>query len=242
MTITLYGRHGCMAALKNPKRQIEKVWVSDDQLAFEIRHFWKNPIELIDKKIFKTLLPHDAIHQGIAIKTYSLPLQSLDYLETLDTPNQRILILDQLTDPHNIGAILRSAAAFDFHGVVMMSRHMPGETAVMVKAASGAFERVTRISVTNISQGIQDLKKLGFWCYGLGEQGQTYLHQANLKGKIALILGSEGSGMRQLVQKNCDEVFRLFTNPHFSTLNVSNAAAIAMSSIYHQHENGVTQE
>jgi 23S rRNA (guanosine2251-2'-O)-methyltransferase len=235
MSIVLYARHCCMAAIQNPKRCIEKIWVADEDLAQEVKKYCSKPIHVVEKKFFQTILPHDAVHQGMAIKTHPLAVASMEHLHGVFHPVQRVLVLDQITDPHNIGAIIRCAAVFNFDAIIMSHRHMPKETPAMVKIASGGFERVVRIQVANIAQSLQDLKKLGFWCYGLGESGGHYLHEETMPSKAAIVLGAEGSGMRPLVQRHCDGVFRLMTSGDFSTLNVSNAAAIAMSTLYVHH-------
>jgi 23S rRNA (guanosine2251-2'-O)-methyltransferase len=136
--------------------------------------------------------------------------------------------LDQVSDPHNVGAILRSAAVFGAKALILTDRNAPSESGVLAKSASGALEIVPLIRVTNLAHTIKDLKDIGFWCVGFAETGTTTLDQIDLKGKIALVMGAEGDGMRRLTKDLCDFTVSLPTAASFSALNVSNAAAIAL--------------
>jgi 23S rRNA (guanosine2251-2'-O)-methyltransferase len=139
-----------------------------------------------------------------------------------------LLVLDQVTDPHNVGAVLRSAAAFGALAVVVPDRNAPPETGVLVKAASGALEHVPLIRVANLARALTDLKQGGFWCVGLAADSTQTLAEADLSGRIAFVLGSEGAGMRRLTRDGCDSVARLPTSGPIAQLNVSNAAAVAL--------------
>jgi 23S rRNA (guanosine2251-2'-O)-methyltransferase len=139
-----------------------------------------------------------------------------------------VLVLDQVTDPHNVGAVLRSAAAFGAVAVVVQDRHAPDESGVLAKSASGALERMPLLREVNLARALDRLKEGGFWCAGLAADGPVTLAQAKLSGRVALVLGSEGEGMRRLVRERCDAIVRLPITEAVESLNVSNAAAVAL--------------
>ncbi|MCK5519402.1 MAG: 23S rRNA (guanosine(2251)-2'-O)-methyltransferase RlmB, partial [Alphaproteobacteria bacterium] len=174
------------------------------------------------------LLPRDAVHQDILLDCK--PLEETLLIDLLLTvpDDAKILVLDQVTDPHNIGAILRSAAAFGAVAVVMQKIHAPEITGTLAKAASGAVEHVPLLREVNLSRSLEQLREAGFFCIGFDEKGKQPLSKINLTGKTALVLGAEGSGLRRLVAKNCDELVKLQTQGRISSLNVSNAAAVAL--------------
>lgn len=231
---TLYGRHAVFAALKNPKRQQGVLYLSQTgseafrSAKITLSDKWK--IQTKDKSWFEQKFGEDSVHQGIALDTPTLAPQSLK-----DVLEENILImLDQVTDPHNIGAILRTAAAFGVGGVITQDRHSPKMTAVLAKTASGALEHVPLIAVTNLSQSLETLKKHGFFAYGLDERGEKTLSQLKPAKQSVIVMGAEGTGLRPLVSKNCDELIRLPTCDVMPSLNVSNACAIA---VYHFSQN-----
>jgi 23S rRNA (guanosine2251-2'-O)-methyltransferase len=228
----LYGHHACQMALLNSKRKIEKVFVTQSSTLEKLPPVGKAKVEIVDRKNLENRLPPGAVHQGIALSVQPLPNQPLDFLSEIEEPNQRVIVLDHVSDPHNVGAILRSSAVFGASALIMTERHAPKESGVLAKSASGALELVPICVVGNLAQGLKDLKTLGFWCVGFAESGKQTLDQINLKGKIALVLGGEGEGMRRLTQENCDFTVRLPSANDFSTLNVSNAAAIALYDTY----------
>lgn len=231
LSLWLYGLHSCKMVLQNPNREIRRILALNEEALSKIlpKEHWRDfKIEFLDRRKLEDSLPPEAVHQGVAVETSPLPNYPLEYLEDINESNQIVLVLDQLSDPHNVGAILRSAAVFGAKALIMTDRHAPPETGTLAKAASGALELVPIIRIVNLSQAIKQLKNMGFWCVGFAETGSQTLKQIDLKGKIALILGAEGEGMRRLTKELCDFTVHLETSPNFSTLNVSNAAAIAL--------------
>lgn len=221
----MYGKHPCFAAFKNPKREIKKIVVTSLKLKDDLPLNFQKKATVVDKKAMENLVGGEAVHQGIAIQTAPLPNTTAETFFKKDTCI--LAMLDQVTDPHNIGAILRSCAAFGIDGLILQTRNSPQETGVLAKTACGALEQVPLIHVVNLSQELEYLKKNGFWVYGFSEKGTAPLPKVKFSNKTILILGAEGEGMRPLVQKSCDELICLPTSNHFSTLNVSNAAAVA---------------
>lgn len=177
------------------------------------------------------LLP-GAVHQGVALDAAPLPETSLEAL--LATAPKLLLLLDQVTDPHNVGAILRSAAAFGADAVLLTDRHAPGQGGVLAKTASGALEHVPLITVVNLARTMATLRDAGFWCIGLAEEGAQDIAAHDLSGKTALVLGAEGEGLRRLTRERCDALARLPTQGAIGSLNVSNAAAVALYEVKRQ--------
>jgi 23S rRNA (guanosine2251-2'-O)-methyltransferase len=226
----IFGRHAVFAALDNPARKINRVLMTA-QAKKELGEFKKLPVSVAEGAHFQGILPPGAVHQGIAIDT--IPLEQPSLGEFLDEePNAPVILLDQVTDPHNIGAILRSAAAFDAAAVIVTDRHAPQESGTMAKAASGAMETVPLIAVSNLAQAMEKLKKAGYWIYGLSGYAEKTLAESKPDAKTALILGAEGDGMRRLTTENCDFLVRLPMSDKMESLNVSNAAAVALYEIY----------
>lgn len=228
--IVIYGYHSCVAALRNPARVIEQAFLTAERedLLNEVPELQKIRCHLADRKNLALRLPAGAVSQGIALKVQPLPTHDINYLTTLSKPHKRVLILDQITDPQNVGAIMRSCKALGVDAIISCENHTPDETGTLVKTASGAFETLPRIVVSNLVQGIEELKKIGFWCYGLSEHATKTIDQVDLKGNVALIMGSEGEGLRHLTTQHCDDLVKLNTVSEFPTLNVSAASAIAM--------------
>ncbi|MDP3531785.1 MAG: 23S rRNA (guanosine(2251)-2'-O)-methyltransferase RlmB [Alphaproteobacteria bacterium] len=229
----IYGLHACKYALSNTKRIIQKVlltteiydtFMAEQLLPDHIPYELRSGLEIAKN------LPPQAVHQGIAIQSKALAQPSLEefLIEHENTENLCVVILDQVTDPHNIGAIMRTASAFGAHAIITTDRGTPPLTGTIAKSASGAVEFLPFIRVTNLARGLDMLKKIGFWVVGLDENGEKFLHEHDLKGKIGLLLGAEGPGLRRLSLESCDYLAKLPTVPPIGCLNVSNAAAIGL--------------
>jgi 23S rRNA (guanosine2251-2'-O)-methyltransferase len=236
--VWLYGVHPVLAALANPARRVYRVVVSgeaDTTLAPRIAtlsqgHSGLPRPEILPRDALERLLPRGAVHQGIAAQLEGLEeLDIEDIIRATDgRDSARVVVLDQVTDPHNVGAILRSAAAFGTAAVVMPERNSPPSTGTLAKAASGAIERVPLVRVINLARTLDRLKNAGFWCVGLDAAATTALHAADLSGKVAVVLGAEGEGLRRLTREHCDLMVRIPIGRGMESLNVSNAAAIAL--------------
>jgi 23S rRNA (guanosine2251-2'-O)-methyltransferase len=222
-----WGRHAVSAALANPEREVVKLWVTHDAAA-ELDLPASVPVTYADAADLGRLVPGDAPHQGIVAELERLPDIWLgDILD--EAPEGRpLLILDQVTDPHNVGAILRSAAAFDALAVVTQDRHAPPESGALAKAASGALETVPWIRVVNLSRALDEIAEAGFWRVGLAGEAEMTLAEALGPARVALVLGAEGEGMRHNISLHCDALARLPISARMESLNVSNAAAIAL--------------
>ena len=228
----LFGKHACLAALSNPLRKIKRVLVTKNtqaELAKALAPF-KN-VALTEGSKMEGLLPPGSVHQGIVVECEALNQPSLSHWLDLGI-NKPIVLLDQVTDPHNVGAILRSAAAFDVGAIIGMDRNAPAEGGVMAKAASGALEMIPLISVTNLVQAIETIKKSGYWIAGLDGEAKDTIADTKLDLKTALVLGAEGAGLRRLTAEHCDFLVKLPMAPQMESLNVSNAAAIALYDLY----------
>jgi 23S rRNA (guanosine2251-2'-O)-methyltransferase len=229
-TIWLHGLHAVAAALANPRRRPRRLLLTVDAeaaLAETLPPPWRVPGERVERNRFQTFLNEDAIHQGAALLTEPLPPLPLE--DAIAAHPGPVLLLDQVTDPRNVGAILRSAAAFGAACVVMQDRHAPPETGVLARAASGALEQVPIAREVNLSRAIVTLQKAGFWVLGLAGEGTRTLAEATPRDRrVALVLGAEDSGMRRLQRETCDELVRLPIAPGVESLNVAAAAAVAL--------------
>lgn len=234
----LYGLHPVAAALVNPRRTIRGLYLTEAALealdpAFERAHeleLDRPEPTLLDKDALEKLLPPGAVHQGVALDAAPLPWVAIEDVidEAAHDPTALVIVLDQVTDPHNVGAIMRSAAAFGARAVIVQDRHAPPVTGVLAKTASGAVDAVPLVRVTNLARAIDQLKQASFWTVGLAEAGERPLHAVDLSGRTAIVLGSEGEGMRRLTGERCDEIAKLPTQGPIGSLNVSNAAAVAL--------------
>jgi 23S rRNA (guanosine2251-2'-O)-methyltransferase len=226
-TVWLYGIHTVKAAIDNPDRKLIKLRVTRNALSrldLNDAQMLGMPIEILSPQDIDKLTGPDAIHQGVLLEARPLPVRKLDSLK--DRP--LLLVLDQVTDPHNVGAIMRSAVAFDAGAVITTERHSPTESGVLAKSASGALELIPYVQITNLADALEELKRLGFQTIGLDSEGPAPLEGTFSAGKIALVLGAEGKGLRQKTRATCDALARLDMPGAIKSLNVSNAAAIAL--------------
>jgi 23S rRNA (guanosine2251-2'-O)-methyltransferase len=223
----LWGRHAVAAALDNPGRKVLRAWATRDAATF-MQFPAEVPVTLADVADLGRLVPHDAPHQGVVIEVVPLEELWLDDLLTGAEERAVLLVLDQVTDPHNVGAILRSAAAFGAIGIVTQDRHSPPESGVVAKSASGALERVPWARVVNLARALEDISDAGFWRIGLAGDAGTDLREALGPPRVALVLGAEGAGLRPNTREHCDALARLPITGAVESLNVSNAAAVAL--------------
>ena len=223
----LWGKHPVAAALDNPNRKVVKAWATREASAF-MQFPSEVPVTLADVADLGRLVPHDAPHQGVVIEVEPLAAAWLDELIIGAPEHSVLLVLDQVTDPHNVGAILRSAAAFGAVGIVTQDRHSPPESGVVAKAASGALERVPWVRVVNLARSLEEIATAGFWRIGLAGDAETDLKDALGPPRVALVLGAEGPGLRPNTREHCDALARLPISDAIESLNVSNAAAVAL--------------
>jgi 23S rRNA (guanosine2251-2'-O)-methyltransferase len=241
----LHGRHAVIAALNNPLRSWHRLAILAGQeneaaalvaAARALRNGptsapGSEPVEVLDRAAFNLLLPGGAVHQGWALAVEPLdPLDLDDVLRIAHMAAGRsiLIVLDQVTDPHNVGAVLRSAAAFGAAAVILAEHGAPPVSGALAKAASGALDSVPLVHVVNLARALDRLKEAGYWCCGLDESAPAPLAALDLGPRVALVLGSEGGGLRRLLRERCDYLARLPTRPALPSLNVSNAAAIAL--------------
>jgi 23S rRNA (guanosine2251-2'-O)-methyltransferase len=222
-TAVLYGWHTVKAALENPARRAHKL-LATENAARRLAEDVKPQPEIVRPDAIAARLPPEAVHQGLYLEADPLPSPAIEEL----APSGIVLVLDQITDPHNVGAIFRSAAAFAVSAIVTTTRHSPEATGVLAKAASGALEHVPLVAVQNLARTLATLKERGFQVVGLDSDGNTDLAGLPLKSPLALVLGAEGKGLRQLTKQTCDHVARLELPGPIQSLNVSNAAAVAL--------------
>jgi 23S rRNA (guanosine2251-2'-O)-methyltransferase len=224
--VVLYGWHTVTAALANPARRIRRLLVTenalrrlnDDGIALP------KALEIVRPDAIAARLTPDAVHQGLLAETDPLPSPDIETLPAAGI----VLVLDQITDPHNVGAILRTAAAFAVAAIVTTARHSPEATGVLAKSASGALELVPLVTVQNLARGIEALKERGFTVVGLDSEAADELAALPLKAPVALALGAEGKGLRQGTRAVCNQLARLDLPGAIKSLNVSNAAALAL--------------
>ncbi|HEX3443044.1 MAG TPA: 23S rRNA (guanosine(2251)-2'-O)-methyltransferase RlmB [Pseudolabrys sp.] len=224
--VMLYGWHTVTAALQNPARRVRRLLATENaarRLADEGLGGTATPEIVRPTAIAERLLP-DAVHQGLYLEADPLPSPDVE-----DVPAKGVvLVLDQITDPHNVGAIFRSASAFAVTAIVTTQRHSPEATGALAKAASGALEHVPLVNVQNLARGLAALKQNGFFVVGLDSDGESDLAALPLRAPLALVLGAEGKGLRQLTKETCDAVARIDLPGAIRSLNVSNAAALSL--------------
>lgn len=226
----LWGTHVVKAALSNPRRRSRKLLLApgSDPALQALAEKAKVPVETADVGAIGRALPRDVVHQGVALLTQPLEAQDIHgAIEGVAAP-RRLVLLDQVSDPHNLGAILRSAAAFGACGVIVHERGTPPAGGVLAKAASGAVELVPLVRVVNIARTLDELGALGFLRIAFADEASEPLRQIDLDRDLVLVLGAEGEGLRRLTREKCDIAVCLPTRPEMPSLNVSNAAAVAL--------------
>lgn len=229
--VRLWGRHAVEAALLNPERQHRKLWATREGVASLDGELPANfPVEYAQAADLARLVARDAPHQGLVLDCDQLEDVFLDDVLDAD-PARPLVVLDQVTDPHNVGAILRSAAAFNAAAIVTQDRHAPPESGTLAKSASGALESVPWVRVVNLARALEEIAEAGYWRIGLDGSGPTTLAEALPAGPVALVLGAEGDGMRHNIMQHCDALARLPISNAIESLNVSNAAAIALYAV-----------
>jgi 23S rRNA (guanosine2251-2'-O)-methyltransferase len=224
----LYGLHTVRAALENPRRDCGRLVLTQaaaEQIGEALLQ--GQDVQVTGADQVSRLLPPGAVHQGAALACDPLPRRDLDEIVASDG-RKIVLVLDQISDPQNVGAILRSAAAFDAAAVIVQDRHAPPESGALAKAASGALDLVPYLPVVNIARTLEKLGEAGFWRIALGQESGRTLADAMAEGDVALVLGSEGAGIRHLVRQRCDETAAIPIGARMESLNVSSAAAIAL--------------
>lgn len=233
----IYGIHAVAAVLGNSRRKVLQLLATQNAAARLVEEGATLPGDLKDTspRDLDRLLGSDAVHQGAAVEV--APLEPLD-LDALGDA-RLVVVLDQVTDPHNVGAILRSAVAFGADALITTGRHAPAETGVLAKSASGALENIAMIEVPNLATALTDLRDMGYSCVGLDSEGTVPLEEGIRGEKIALVLGAEGKGLRRLTRDRCDVVARLDMPGAIKSLNVSNAAVLSLY-LAHRHLEAAT--
>jgi 23S rRNA (guanosine2251-2'-O)-methyltransferase len=224
--VVLYGWHSVKAALANPARRFHRLLATENAARRLTEENLKLPVspQLVRPEAIDALLGPDAVHQGLLAEADPLPSPDIDDI----APEGVLLVLDQITDPHNVGAILRTAAAFAVTAVITTARHSPEATGVLAKAASGALEYVPLVTVPNLARGLNALKDKAVLTIGLDSAAESELETIPLRDPLALVLGAEGKGLRHLTRSTCDAVARLALPGRLKSLNVSNATALAL--------------
>lgn len=238
ITTNLYGAHAVREAWLNPDRTVKALYITDSALGSfqdyidQARNAGlpRPAPNVVEKSALDKMCPREAVHQGIAMDAGGVPEMSVQdfIIKTHAQDSALFLMLDQVTDPHNVGAILRSASAFGADGVIMQRKHAPDLTGVLAKTACGAVDHIDVAYETNLSRTIEELQTAGFFVYGLDERGTQNIGDLKSGGKSVLVLGAEGPGLRRLVREHCDALVRLPTGGAIGSLNVSNAAAVAL--------------
>lgn len=228
----LYGRHAAAAALANPHRRIKRGFATKNAAD------WLKELELPPERMalledarpdaIDRMLPAGAVHQGLAIEAHDLERARLKEVCDPEGGKRPVVVLDQITDPQNIGAIFRTAAAFGARAAIVQERRTPPLSGALAKAAAGAVETLPCVKAVNIARALEALKDLGYYCAGLASEGAAPISELPRDRPIAIVLGAEGAGLRQLVGATCDGLFKIPIDPVMESLNVSNAAAISL--------------
>jgi 23S rRNA (guanosine2251-2'-O)-methyltransferase len=233
----IYGRHAVKAALENPRRVIRRLVALNSCRDFLQKCNGSSIApEIVDDVFFNSIFGKNAVHQGCAVYVKKLQEYSIEELVNDELDQRPLVFLDQVSDPQNVGSILRASAVFGARAVVTTENRSPELTPAAIKTASGAAEFVPLIRVINLVQTINFLKKHGFWCVGLDERANQKIHETSLKGKFILVIGNEGEGMRRLTRESCDFLLKLPCSGSFSTLNAAQAATVSLYEILRQRE------
>ena len=240
----IYGTHAVLAALANSERTCLRIVLSstagaghENDIERACRNITGQPDpERLDREQIDALLPPGAVHQGLALLASPLEDAAIEDIfgKTEGKAEASVVVLDQATDPRNVGAVMRSAAAFGASAVIVQDRHAPPLTGALSKAASGAVEWVSLVRVVNLARAIASLKDAGFWAVGLDASAGRTIAQADLSGRVALVLGAEGPGLRRLTRDTCDELLKVPVAKGSDSLNLSNAAAVALYELNRQ--------
>ena len=223
-----YGRHAVYAALDNPERKLIKLWATREELGKIVVPEGLS-VQFSEVADLARYVPKDAPHQGLVLEVGALEDVWLTDALAIDVDDTRpLLVLDQITDPHNVGAIFRTAAAFDAVAVITQDRHAPPESGALAKAASGALEITPWVRVVNLARALEEIGEAGYWRIGLSGHAAVTLDDALTPGRNALVLGAEGDGMRRNIEEHCDALAKLPISERMESLNVSNAAAVAL--------------
>ncbi|QGR02670.1 23S rRNA (guanosine(2251)-2'-O)-methyltransferase RlmB [Ehrlichia ruminantium] len=242
--IWIYGKHTCIAALQNTNRKCYELLVTENFIKHnheiqKIRELSKQQNiypKQVNLNTINSVLPPNSNHQGIALQVATIDTVTIeDVLSNIATESSTIILLDQVTDVHNVGSIIRSAVCFNAHAIILPYYNSPSENCGMSKTSSGAIDMIPIVYAVNISNTINILKKAGYWCYGFDAKEGEFLHKVKLDNKRLVIFGSENKGLRKLTKENCDFLLKIATSEKIDSLNVSNAAAIALYSIFIQN-------
>lgn len=232
---TIYGRHAAEAAIANAKRSIVRIYATAENAEALKKLLQQHKrdaglLKIVERKEVDRMLPEEAVHQGIAAQVKPLDAPGLEDVCLAAEQREKcvVLVLDQVTDPQNVGAIIRSCAAFGAAALIVQDKNSPAESGAMAKASAGTIEFLPVCRVTNLARALERLKKSGFWVAGMDGYATTTVDKMNKSGRVALVMGSEGKGMRRLVEESCDETIKLPIDPRVESLNVSTAAAIAL--------------
>jgi 23S rRNA (guanosine2251-2'-O)-methyltransferase len=234
----LYGLHAVSAALANPARRCRRLVATvqaieslhqslGDDLGRDGDKTGNLPVTTASRGEVGALLTDGAVHQGVAMEVSALPATALDTVSHPDATS-RLVVLDRVNDPQNLGAVLRVAAAFEASAVIVPDRHAPGESGALAKAASGTLEIVPLVRVPNLAQALERLKQDGYWCIGMDGTATETIAQSRPAGATALVLGAEGAGLRRLTRERCDALARLPISDKVESLNLATAAAVAL--------------
>ncbi len=233
----LFGRNSVETALQNKNRECVRLVGTEKALSNERITSIRPNIETVvinDTGILDATVGTDSPHQGILLEVRPLPGTDIESLTPVDGKKNIILMLDQVTDPHNVGACMRSAAAFGARALITQDRNSPSESGTLARSAAGGLETLNWVRVANLSQTLDTLKEMGYWHVGLDGNTETKIRDVKLGDNIVIVMGSEGKGMRPLTRKSCDMIAKIPMSGQIESLNVSNAAAIALYEIADQ--------